>query len=233
MDASGSGIFDAYPTRCLLGLAASISLIIVLVHLPIHPSPQQIGWTPHSSADRIRLSNVAPLEQSKSQETKGSDEAPPATDPSQSSGTEPRRTSDLDARSEGGNSSPGGSESEKGWKNVRFANTLGITDRTPQIVGGKGSLYLNINYPKKAREQGIEGRLVLQFLVQPDGSVTDIEVAKSLHPLCDSAAVEGIRSVEFIPAKHNGDPIPVRLRLPVRFELSDIATATRRPPRTP
>lgn len=89
----------------------------------------------------------------------------------------------------------------------------------PAIVGGVGNLYIEIEYPEKAREQGIQGQLKLEFTVEPDGSVNRIEVIESLHPLCDSAAVEGVRSVNFVPAKHNGKAIPVRMTLPVHFRL--------------
>jgi TonB family protein len=96
---------------------------------------------------------------------------------------------------------------------------LETTDRHPEIKGGAGALYLQIHYPKAARRQGIEGRLELEFTVDREGKVHAIEVAKSLHPLCDSAAVDALRSVEFRPAMHQGTPIPVRMKLPIRFQL--------------
>jgi TonB family protein len=56
--------------------------------------------------------------------------------------------------------------------------------------------------------------------VGTDGAVSNLQVVDPLHPLCDSAAVRGVRSVTFVPAKRDGRPIPIRLRLPVRFQLS-------------
>jgi len=102
---------------------------------------------------------------------------------------------------------------------VRSVAELGVASRTPQIVGGVGSLYLQIDYPEKALQKGIAGEQELEFTVEPDGQVTDMEVVESLHPPCDSAAVEGVRSVQFVPATQDGTPISIRLRLPVEFRL--------------
>lgn len=89
----------------------------------------------------------------------------------------------------------------------------------PHIKGGLGALYLNIDYPRAAREQGVEGRLLVTFTVHPSGTATDIDVIRPLHPLCDSAAVQALRTVRFAPGQKNGTPVPVRMTLPIRFRL--------------
>ncbi|WP_231847435.1 energy transducer TonB [Salinibacter ruber] len=227
MDTITDVVLDAYPVRCMVGLAASLVVVIALVHLPLQRSSPQVGWTTDSSADRILLGDVVPEEPADTDPDGRSERAPPPTsappspDEAASDASSPSETVEGDGDS---GSSPSASNASRNEK-ARYASTLDVSDRTPQIVGGKGSLYLNINYPKKARAQGIEGRLELEFLVEPDGSVRDIEVVKSLHPLCDSAAIDGVRSVDFIPARIDGDPIPIRLRLPVRFTMSTPTTA--------
>lgn len=221
MDTLPNTALDAYPIRCMVGLAASLSFVLVLVHLPVQRSPSQVGWTANSSADRIQLSDVVPEESADTDAGNHSDRAPPPTRAAPSGDAPAEASSPSKTAADDGDSAPSPSNATADRnEEVRYASTLDVADRTPRIVGGKGSLYLNIKYPQKARTQGIEGRLELEFLVEPDGSVSDIEVAKSLHPLCDSAAVEGVRSVDFIPAKVDGDPIPIRLRLPVRFKIS-------------
>ena len=211
----------------MVGLAASLAVVIALVHLPLQRPSPQVGWTTDSSADRILLGDVVPEEPADPDPDDVSERAPPPTGapPSPAPASEAPSTSEAvggDGDSGSPPSEPNAGRNEK----ARYASTLDVADRTPQIAGGKGSLYLNIDYPKEARAQGIEGRLELEFLVEPDGSVRDIEVVKSLHPLCDSAAVDGVRSVDFIPAQVDGDPIPIRLRLPVRFTISTPTTAT-------
>lgn len=102
---------------------------------------------------------------------------------------------------------------------VRSIAELSLQDRHPEIIGGQGALSLHINYPVEARRKGIEGRLTLTFTVNTDGEVRHIVVSDSLHPACDSAAVEALRSVRFRPGTYDGEPVPVRMSLPIRFEL--------------
>lgn len=230
MDTAPDVVLDAYPIRCMVGLVASLSLVIALFHLPLQRSSSQVGWTTDSSADRILLSDMVPEEPTDTGTEDVSDRAPPPTStaPSSDATSEAPSTSETVEGDGDSGSRPSDSGADRKEK-VQYASTLDVTDRTPQIVGGKGSLYLNINYPKEARAQGIEGRLELEFLVESDGSVTDIDVAESLHPLCDSAAVDGVRSVDFIPARVDGTPVPIRLRLPVRFKISTPTTAAQAP----
>jgi TonB family protein len=95
------------------------------------------------------------------------------------------------------------------------------------MVGGRSALYLHIKYPLKARKEGIQGRLLLGFRVNEDGQAEDIRVLRSLHPLCDSAAVRALRSVEFAPARRAGTPVAMRTTLPVRFRLVADSARTR------
>jgi len=224
MDARAHMTSDMYRIRCLLGLIASLALLIALVHLPIRESPRRVGWTAHSSAERITLREVA-SESATSTTNQGPDDAPPPT-AAQRVTADSRNVSSTQGPSEN-ESGPSDSKTDKEKKDSQMARALSVSDQDPQIRGGMGSLYLNIHYPEQARAQGIEGRVILEFTVKSDGNVEHLDVAESLHPLCDSAAVKGVRSVDFIPAKHNGDPIPVRLRLPVRFKLAGATTAAR------
>ena len=206
----------------MLGLVASLGLTLVLVHLPFHTPIPRVGWSGHSSAEQIVLDEVT-TERSDETVPKGPEQAPPATD---------LRTVDPERRptpvsSEDPDTAP--AQQDTGWaaryKDVQSIAELNVSDGTPRIVGGAGSLYLHIDYPERALAQGIEGRLKLGFTVKTDGTVEDVEVLESLHPLCDSAAVKGVRSVRFVPAKHNGTPIPIRLRLPIRFRLTTVSSS--------
>ncbi len=89
----------------------------------------------------------------------------------------------------------------------------------PAIRGGLGAYYINIEYPPEAVRQGIEGRLMLRFVVDTEGRPNEITVWESLHPLCDSAAVRALRETTFVPGRQNGKEVPVRMHLPVRFRL--------------
>jgi protein TonB len=96
---------------------------------------------------------------------------------------------------------------------------LEFSEQMPEIEGGVGAYYLNIRYPKAAIEAGVHGRLILSFVVERDGRPSQIEVLQSLHPLCDSSAVRALRQTRFVPGHQNGEPVRVRMRLPVHFKI--------------
>ena len=223
---ASASILDPYPVRIMLGLVASLSLTIALVHLPFRLPLPRVGWSTHPPAEQVVLEDVT-TERSDTERSddaaKRRKEAPSATD-FRSPDAESESTS-ASSESSGTESTERDSDGSRTYEEIQSITELGVSDRTPRIVGGAGSLYLHINYPEKARMQGIEGRLQLEFTVETDGTVADMEVAKSLHPLCDSAAVEGVRSVTFVPAKRDGTPIPIRLRLPIRFQLTTVSSS--------
>ncbi len=98
---------------------------------------------------------------------------------------------------------------------------LEFAEKAPTIVGGLGSYYVNIEYPEEAIRDNIQGRLILRFVVSPTGRAHSVEVVQSLHPLCDSAAVRAVRLTTFAPGEQNGEPVSVRMSLPVTFRIVD------------
>jgi len=78
----------------------------------------------------------------------------------------------------------------------------------------------NVIYRTIAMEQGIQGTVDTRFIIKPDGSIGDIEIIKSLHPVCDSAVIQAIRKMpKWIPGRQSGNPVHVYFNLPVVFEL--------------
>ena len=99
-----------------------------------------------------------------------------------------------------------------------------MVEQAPQFPGGQAELMSwlgkNIRYPVIAQENGIQGRVVCQFVVGSDGSVRDIKVVRSLDPSCDKEAVRVIQSMpKWIPGRQNGKAVSVRYTLPVIFRL--------------
>ena len=99
-----------------------------------------------------------------------------------------------------------------------------MVEQAPQFPGGQAELMSwlgkNIRYPVIAQENGIQGRVVCQFVVGSDGSVRDIKVVRSLDPSCDKEAVRVIQSMpKWIPGRQNGKAVSVRYTLPVMFRL--------------
>jgi protein TonB len=94
----------------------------------------------------------------------------------------------------------------------------------PEFPGGQSALmkYLseNIRYPVIAQENGIEGRVICSFVVERDGSITDVQVVRGVDPSLDREAVRVIQSMpKWKPGKQRGKPVRVRFTLPIVFRL--------------
>ena len=99
-----------------------------------------------------------------------------------------------------------------------------VVEQMPSYPGGMGALmqYLssNIKYPVIAEENGIQGRVICTFVVERDGSITDVKIAKSVDPSLDKEAVRVVKSMpKWIPGKQNGSAVRVKYTLPVTFRL--------------
>jgi protein TonB len=80
----------------------------------------------------------------------------------------------------------------------------------------------NIQYPDMAKQNGIEGKVIIQFVVEKDGKITNVEVVKKAGWGFDEAAVEVVKKMPaWKPAKQNGKAVRLQMSLPVRFTLSN------------
>jgi protein TonB len=99
-----------------------------------------------------------------------------------------------------------------------------VVEQMPQFPGGDAALmqFLNshIKYPVVAEENGIQGRVVCTFVVERNGSITDVRVIKSVDPSLDKEAVRVLKSMpSWIPGKQNGSAVRVKYTVPVTFRL--------------
>ncbi len=98
-------------------------------------------------------------------------------------------------------------------------------EQPPTFPGGEQQLYKfiadNLRYPTVAQENGIEGRVIVQFVVQKDGSIGQVKIAKSVDPDLDKEAMRVVKKLpKFVPGKMNGQAVNVWYTLPVRFKLA-------------
>ena len=78
----------------------------------------------------------------------------------------------------------------------------------------------NLTYPAVAAENGIEGRVIVKFVVEKDGRVTDVQVVRSVDPALDREAVNTVKRMpKWNPGMNNGQPARVWFTLPVNFKL--------------
>ena len=99
-----------------------------------------------------------------------------------------------------------------------------VVEQMPSFPGGDAELmkYLNthIKYPVVAEENGIQGRVIATFVVERDGSISDVKVIKSVDPSLDKEAIRVLKSMpKWIPGKQNGSAVRVKYTVPVTFRL--------------
>ena len=101
-----------------------------------------------------------------------------------------------------------------------------VVDQMPEFPSGDKGLYEfiadNIKYPAEAKEEGIKGRVFVNFIVEPDGSVSDIRVLRGIGGGCDEEAVRVVKSMpRFKPGMQDGETVRVSYTIPVFFRLED------------
>lgn len=99
-----------------------------------------------------------------------------------------------------------------------------VVEQMPSFPGGINALkeYIKktMRYPEEARKENIQGRVILTFIVEEDGSITNVRVAKSISPLLDQEAVRIVRSMpKWIPGKQAGITVRVKYTIPIMFRL--------------
>jgi protein TonB len=112
---------------------------------------------------------------------------------------------------------------------VACISTL-VAAQTPQRIRVGGGItrpqkIVNVDpvYPEKAKADRIEGMVILEAVIATDGTVKDLEVIRSAHPLLDAAAVEAVRQWEFTPTLLNGEPVELVMSVNVTFSLPRLA----------
>ena len=99
-----------------------------------------------------------------------------------------------------------------------------VVEEMPHFPGGPAALQAflssNTKYPVVAQENGVQGRVIVSFVVERDGSITDVKVVRSVDPSLDREATRVVRSMpRWSPGKQNGSAVRVKYTVPVVFRL--------------
>ncbi len=99
-----------------------------------------------------------------------------------------------------------------------------VVEQMPEYPGGMQAMFKymadNMKYPADAEKQKVEGRVLVQFIVETDGSVSNTEVLTRVFPSLDAEAVRVINKMpKWIPGKQNGKVVRVKYVIPVNFRL--------------
>lgn len=103
-------------------------------------------------------------------------------------------------------------ESEQGY--------FEAVEQMPELIGGLESISSKITYPEKARQNGVEGRVFVKFIVNKDGNVENAEVVRGIGNGADKEALRVVREAKFKPGFQDGQPVRVQYALPISFRLS-------------
>ena len=97
-------------------------------------------------------------------------------------------------------------------------------EQMPEYPGGMQAmiefLQTNMKYPEDAAKQKVEGRVMVQFVVETDGSVSDVHVAKQVFPSLDAEAIRVVQAMpKWTPGKNGGQVVRVKYNLPIVFRM--------------
>ena len=99
-------------------------------------------------------------------------------------------------------------------------------DSKPDFTGGEQArikfLQMNVKYPKIALEEGIQGNVYISFIIEKDGSLSDVKILRGIGGGCDEESLRVIKLMpKWIVGKKNGDLVRVRFNLPLKFTLTN------------
>lgn len=132
----------------------------------------------------------------------------------------------------------GGLEEEHFWQSTEANSTIDINSEKPKVFdfvqkeaeypGGREAMYNELSdyiyYPREARAKEIEGVVYVSFIIEIDGTVSQVEVMRGIEKgeMLNEVAVQAIKQLKykFYPAKMNGNDVRYRMRIPIKFSLS-------------
>lgn len=99
-----------------------------------------------------------------------------------------------------------------------------VVEQMPEYPGGMQALFeylsQNVKYPEDAKQQKIEGRVIATFVVETDGSISNVEVVKPAFPSLDAEAVRVLSGMpKWTPGKQSGKVVRVKYTVPISFNL--------------
>ncbi len=104
--------------------------------------------------------------------------------------------------------------------------TMAMVEQKPEFPGGEAAMYKwlgdHISYPAQASEEGVSGRVVVQFDITKTGSIENVKVIRGRHPALDKEAMRLVKAMpNWQPGRNNGQPVKVTFILPVTFKLQN------------
>ncbi len=92
-------------------------------------------------------------------------------------------------------------------------------EEPPQPIGGLARIQQKIVYPLAAKNLGIEGKVLIQAIIDENGNVAKAKVIKGIGSGCDEVALDAVKSSKFTPGKQRGKNVRVQITIPIVFKL--------------
>jgi TonB family protein len=92
-------------------------------------------------------------------------------------------------------------------------------EEMPNIIGGSDAIIKNVRYPETAKAAKIEGKVIVDCVIDESGNVCETTIFKSVSPELDAEAMRAIRLVKFTPGKKDGKPVKIKMFIPIMFKL--------------
>ena len=117
------------------------------------------------------------------------------------------------------------SQSNQQDKETEGTKSSQVIEKMPMFPGGEKALlaYLkeNLKYPAVASENGFQGRVIVLFTVEADGSLTDVRIGSGVDFYLDREALRIVKAMpKWIPSTQDGKPVPVKFQVPIGFRLN-------------
>lgn len=101
---------------------------------------------------------------------------------------------------------------------------MAMVEQQPEFPGGQAAMYKwlsdHMNYPAVAAEEGVQGKVIVEFVVSKTGAVENVRVLRGRHPALDKEAVRVVKAMpNWNPGRNNSQPVKVTYTLPVQFKL--------------
>jgi len=223
--AKGADLKVQYHTTLLLGFALSLGLLVGLTYIDFRAS---------TAENSVTLEQQEVVEMQEIQQTEQIERAPLPPRPTtpvevpndEVIEDEPLNLDaslDLNASLDVPSTPPPAPEAAPEEENEDEQGFFVIVEEKPELIGGTQAIYEKMRYPSVLRAAGVEGRVIVQFIVDENGNVVDPTVLQSPHSMLSKEALRALQLVKFKPGRQRSQPVRVQMALPIIFRLEDSA----------
>ena len=206
-----------YTLMLEIGLILSLLIFIALMRVPLKSAAsEELAFT--TQDEIVKMEEIEQTEQEKQPPPPPRPQVPVAV-PNDEIIEEEVLNIDADLEIDEAIDLPPPPAEKKETKEQEEENFFVVVEQMPELIGGIESLQAKIEYPEKARKAGIQGKVIIQFIVNEEGKVENPRVIRGIGGGCDEEALRVAKLAQFRPGKQRGQPVRVQYSLPIFFKL--------------